>query len=998
MKVLIIQITDLHIKDGKDSHSINVQEMVKSLKLLGEVDDIAVVTSGDVAFCGKSQEYLSANGFLAALFKELKNQFNIGYVTHIVVPGNHDIDFNNVNRDFEEIEKAYKEKRIATMVNSDLKSMVDFFEFAAHYNCFSEDKMISKVTLKISDKAIGFVMVNTVPLSLLNGNNKDKGIHYLSNADLLKIDRLACDDLNVLVMHHSIEWMNQGVLDKLREIITKKYSLVLSGHEHINVNKNSSINDNQNVFFSQGYALNGKEQNGFSSFLVDFSANKMTPISYELLNNVYKEVRHNAMQLPNKVGGSFFINQNRLNDLTHDKDGEPYDDYYVFPDIEFEDHEQKEINSEIDGLESLCKLSANNKIIYIQGGKKTGKTALSNLLFRELSKKEMVPVLFVSSEINRKRINTVIEYMFNDLYLSNDETYMVFRQYDKNKKIAIIDEFEKINDKDAVELLNTLSESFGHIIVFSEKCVDIDVKRKAMDALTTDEKAISLAIKPFLYSKRKELISKVLDCLGKKDKKEIENINNLINAQIKFFDLSPEFIRNFIKQYEEQYRFQLSSGVNTFSVVFENSVKNRVIQNSKDIDPGLTLNILGNLAFFMHFSKKCEVTAQELCEVIDKYNQDYRQNVKELIFVDTMVKANLITENGNKYKFSDATIEAYFVARAINLKNSSEDVKDEILYMLNNMCFGINSDIILYLSLINNDARYISLIVEGARNHFRNQEQISFDTGNIEKLLQTSVSEKKQIPTKEEKKKRELEKNRQEENEIERVIQLVDEYDYTEEDLLKEENQILISFKYIEILCKLLPAFCFNMKVDQQDEIATLIYSCPNIFLYSVLHDINDNFDEFAEEIYKKTLDEKNNQSISIDRIKKLLSKLCIDLIWSVYNRVCSTCSTEQSIRTLNCFDYFGSSNYELMNLLMRCQCEDLSTFSKAAIELDKKSKNSLMKEFIRNIVWLYFLKNDFPIVGEAQALRDYFFEGNKIHKNLTVNMARNKYSEEKEN
>ena len=227
---------------------------------------------------------------------------------------------------------------------------------------------------------------------------------------------------------------------------------------------------------------------------------------------------------------------------------------------------------------------------------------------------------------------------------------------------------------------------------------------------------------------------------------------------------------------------------------------------------------------------------------------------------------------------------------------------------------------------------------------------------------------------------------------------MVDEYDYTEEDLLKEENQILISFKYIEILCKLLPAFCFNMKVDQQDEIATLIYSCPNIFLYSVLHDINDNFDEFAEEIYKKTLDEKNNQSISIDRIKKLLSKLCIDLIWSVYNRVCSTCSTEQSIRTLNCFDYFGSSNYELMNLLMRCQCEDLSTFSKAAIELDKKSKNSLMKEFIRNIVWLYFLKNDFPIVGEAQALRDYFFEGNKIHKNLTVNMARNKYSEEKEN
>ena len=132
--------------------------------------------------------------------------------------------------------------------------------------------------------------------------------------------------------------------------------------------------------------------------------------------------------------------------------------------MDFEDHEQKEINSTIDSLESLCKLVANNRIVYIQGGKKTGKTVLSNLLFRELSTKEMVPVLFIASDINRKRMNTVIEYMFNDLYLSNDETFMVFRQYDKNKKIAIIDEFEKINDKDAVELLNTLSESFGHII------------------------------------------------------------------------------------------------------------------------------------------------------------------------------------------------------------------------------------------------------------------------------------------------------------------------------------------------------------------------------------------------------------------------------------------------------------------------------------------------------------------------------------------------------
>ncbi len=996
MKILIIHITDLHIHNTEDVKAIDIKAIIESLKLLGSVDDVVLVSSGDIAFCGKKEEYDCAAHFYINFFKALSKAFNVNYINHIVVPGNHDIVFDNLSRGMSDIEKAYHEKKIGTIVSNDLKFMKDFFDFAQKNKCFKDDQIVSKITIKEGEKAIGFILLNTVPLSLLKSANEDKGIHYLSKSDLEKINRLAVDDINVLVMHHNVEWMNQNIKDELRMIIAQKYPLVLSGHEHLNVTENISINDSQNVYFSQGNALNGAASKGFSAFIIDLDSDEMMPYSFKCVNSVYTFQQNNTIKLPHKVAGRFTINPVRLKELSCNSSGEDYDKCYVFPQINYDDKESEERYTEIDNIDLLSQIVCENKKVYIHGEKKTGKTALSSLLLRDLSKKEMIPVLFVASEINHKRINTIIKNMFEDLYLVTDETYTNFLQYEKNNKIAIIDEFEKISTDDAYSLLEVLSGEFEHIVIFSEKKIDLDIKKKAKDSLNEEDKIVNLSLMPFLYSKRKELIGKVLNCLGNHDSKEVEKINNLINTQIKFFDLSPEFITDFIKQYEEQYQFQFASGVNTFSVVYENSVKNKVISNSKDVDPGLTLNILGNLAFYMHFSKKCDVDLSEISQVIQQYNSDYRQEVKVVTFIDTMIKANILAEQCNRYKFEDATIEAYFVARAINQKAASEDVTGEVEYMLKNMCFGINSDIILYLSLINSDARYLSLIVKGAKKHFENQEEFSFDSGNLDNLLKININEKTEIPTKEEKQKREHEKNRQEEEEIENVIQLVDEYDYTEEDLLKIENQLLISFKYIDILCKILPAFCYNMKAPQQDEVTALIYSTPNIFLYSALRDLNDNIEEFTDELMNEWVKNNPHETIKREDVSKILAKISVNMIWNLFYKVSSTCSNEQSIRALNSFEYKDNTNYELINLLMRCQCEDVGSFSKEAIDLDKKTKLPIAKSFIKNTVWNYFLKNDIYMIGEAQSLRDYFFENKESKRSLKMNMAKNKINDNK--
>lgn len=999
MKLLIVQITDLHIKNKDDEFDVDVSKLVQALKLVGDIDKVMLVAVGDIAFSGKREEYRCAGGLLIAICKKIREEFG-AQVEVCVVPGNHDINFDDLEQNFEILENSYRRKNVIQKSDEYIGHMSDYMFFSAKHRCFEKDKIIDKKVIKLGEKAVGFIMINTAPLSLLGGANGDKGFHYLSKENIRKIDRLAVDDVNVLVMHHNYEWFSQDIKNELRDIISRKYQMVLTGHEHYNIAENMKINDKLNVFCSQGYALHGAiEELGYSAFVINLDNNEMRPYSYLLKNGIYMQSIHEAISFPNKVAGKFVVNPKKLRELLCDSDGVKYESYFVFPEMVYEDQNtEDEIKKyACNDFESLLKIVSEKTSIIVSGGKKAGKTTLSRMLFDKLINNNYVPVLIAASDIDKKRISNVVKNMFEEQYIMEDETFDIFLQTEKTQKIAIIDEYDKLKENTAQELLGLLNELFGHVIIFSEEQVSVDVKRKVYDALLFKELPVQVSIKPFLYTKRRELIARILTNTGKYNKKEVEKINELINTQIKFFDLSPEFIINFINQYVNQYRFQFSSGINAFSVVYENSLKGKVIQHSEKIDPNVALQLLSNLAFYMHFRKKNVVELQEISEVIKQYNTDYRQKVKEIDFISAIIEAKILYEADNSYRFRDAATEAYFVARSINQKWSSGiDIRNEVNYMLDNLCFGINSDVVLFLSLINNDPRYLDIIIEGAKKHFEGMDEINFESGNIKRLTSSPISVKDNIPTKEEKEKRDMLRNIQEEETRESIVKLVDEYDYTEEDLLKIENQLLISFKYLEILCKTLPAFCYNLKVDVQDELASMIYKCPNMFLYSVLKDLNDDFEDISNELCEEINTNRGEGTVNVDIVRKMLEKMSLGLIYGVYNLVASTCSTEQSIEALNAFPYDINTNYKLMNLMMRKQCEGLSNFSKAAFELDDKNLDPVVRSFVKFTVREYFLKNDIYMKGEAQSLMDHFFKDSGNRKLIKTEMAKNKLKTER--
>lgn len=540
-----------------------------------------------------------------------------------------------------------------------------------------------------------------------------------------------------------------------------------------------------------------------------------------------------------------------------------------------------------------------------------------------------------------------------------------------------------------------LKQSIAQVIVFSEDKVNLNVRKQVVDALVYEE-TLTLKIKPFLYDRRKHLISNILQQSGKCHdvENETNKINNLINMQVKYFDLDPEFIISFVNQYEMDMNFKLAAGMNVFNVVYESNIRNNIILNSDSIDPTHVINILRELAYKMHFEKRNNIKIDEVGQVIEVYKQEYRQKVNIRTFLETVLRAKILIESDDELRFKDHTVVAYFVAQALNQKyNQGEDIENNLELLLKNLCFSINSDIILFLALITNNPKFINIIAEGARKHFEDQEELSFDRKNLMYILDTKLPVKDSFPDKEERKQREKDISKQEETiKLNEIIELVNEYDYTEKDLEKIENQVMISLKYIEVLSKSLPAFCQNMKVEQQDKLVDLIYRCPNKFLFSVLIEIGEDFEGYCNELHHEITalrKEKNADEISVNSVRKALEQMSSIFIVMLYQLVASTCANEQSILALNEFDYQNSTNYSLQNLMMAARIDDVNLFSQKAKKLDKQVDNNLSKTIIKYTVRDYFLRNNnVELYGEAQSLMDQFFK-NSASQEIRMNMAR---------
>jgi len=1013
MKALILHLSDMHFTaDGNTVSPDHLEQIPKALiEHKGQIKKCCVIVTGDIAHSGKQKEYAHATDFLNTLIPRLRLALGLdGYVDFIAIPGNHDLDYTLGTRDQNAMQGYFEAGTPSSeLLQKEKIFLGEYSVFAKHRKIHNSDdlNLLSRKIFKLDNIAIKFNLINSAMFSSLDN---DKGWHYLPES---LIDKLFITDADIkegveiafTAMHHHYEWFHESIKIKLERALFSGTSILFLGHEHIPSSKNSILNGDHSISIIAGGILsdNKTAASSFNSIIIDTESNNYTL-------NTYNWDERKKIYVPKKTTLKLHKKKATYHKLYPDLEfynwilqdekhaiTTSFLDYYVFPRLRIDNPtsylsgEDKEI-CDFDGFSSLLEKS---RCIVIKGDDNAGKTAFLKYIYSQLSKTKII-LFFDAEEIKEKKIKNIVKITFNSQIATDDASFALFMQTEKSEKIALIDNVGNIK-KDALDkLLKELNSHFSCIIMTTKREWEFDVIEFAKSEFESRNDCITYRLTSFYSDKREVLVENI--CKSKLEIADMNNIDltiNLVNKSLKsmlpFICSNPNTLIQYIDFFINMSVIGKTNKDNIFGAVFENDIINSLRKNVKDTQIDMSLILLEEIAFHIHVNKKYPISLDDFKKIVENYNSEYGASVKPQNFFDQLDKSKIMKYVNQNWevKFCNKNYLAFFVARRINRQINAGEGLINFQAILTNICFGINSDIIMFLSYLTQNIRILSMIYDQIIDSFKMWKEFNISEANIKFLSSFSALPSVTPPENSQKKEfKEMKLRTEMALDDESIIETTDIYDYDEADLEKLTNQLLKAIKYTEIIAKSLPNFAHMLKKDIKQQFINVIYEMPNKIFYQLLHELDKNYDEIASDLLK-FFSENNKQIKSRDEIDRFMVLVSIAIMLSLYDFVAS-CSVDDN--TINILDeYYDKTNFnhEIQNLIMYENLGNADSFIKKAENLSK-SKNPLVQHCVQKIVKLFLLRHDDIETSKELLLRDKFFDSSQRKAILVEKIKRN--------
>lgn len=972
--------------------------MVNGLRQIDKFDECVLVFSGDIVQSGEINQYKVAEYFIGTLIKQIKEKYlpNKRIFT-LMVPGNHDNLAADPKRGIEELKGYYSSERgIDAKFYDELSQLDDFYTFAKRNLCYTKGKVVDVRKLTFGKFTVKVNLINSAPFSLLCDGNEDKGLHYIPQREIDKLDFVCRENYTLSIIHHSPEWFSDGSKQALYNKLYETSDLIFVGHEHFPLSQNKTVNAKHTVDVSSGIALYGtKTEHGFNTLILDTEQHKLIGHKFVYNGSIYKptqNLKNDNVRFRGKY--KFTHTQEFKYCLESDVDeraGERYLDYFVFPSLEAKSINDDMKNYSVSTEEKFMELFALKKKISIEGSTKSGKTILAKYLCRMLVE-NYVPIYLEEESFSPKDNLKIIKYAFANQYGENAD-FDEFIQFAKDKKVLIVDGYDKISKEKWQSFIEDSEDKFDHFIFFGGIDWNLNIKEKTLEELS-ENKIFYMRICPFYYAKREMLIEKI--CSNFQERKitdiaeKTRKINEDITDQIRYFQLNPDFIHQYVDYYLSFSYTKTQKESNVFSKVFEANITFRLAKHAGEENVDEIMIALDFVAHYIHFNKKYPLPTEEFESVVETYNSEYDNDIKPKFVYNAAIKANIIRENPDKFgiEFCDENLLAYFTALHLNRIFNEGKGEEELKYILDNICFQPNGDIILFLSYITSNIQILNPIMDSLITHMKEWDELSIDSDNIGYLSKISTDIKPKLPDSKEKKQIKEEKSTIEKEIVENHRQNPESlYSYDESKVNSFGNKISKSISYLELVAKILPSFRHILKGDQKQWVVDILYRYPNKLLYFMLKDIDENYDRIINDILDSAPRTRKGKLITRDMITKELQNQSIAYILSIYDFVASTSVNGKTIDDLNKFDYGNNTNYMIQNIMME---ENAGNFHEMAVKAEALNKNATLgitKQMVMLVVRKYFLCHDISLVGEAQHVIDVFFGENEVQKKV-IRMA----------
>jgi predicted MPP superfamily phosphohydrolase len=239
MKVRWLHISDFHFRGGDPYDSDVVLgalvSSVEKFRKSGRRPDLIFAT-GDIADRGQDEEYAVATRFFNALLAAA----DIKKERLFIIPGNHDVDrelgyslLRTLDSN-EAAQKYFKPKVPKPHISQKQRAFCNWYgEYFSGIRSFQTDSTCGSVeSVTIGDFKVGILPINS---ALFCQDDNDHGKLWIGrrciDAALAELDDLKTD-VNIALVHHPLQWLNDDESGYIRATLATKVDLVLRGHLH----------------------------------------------------------------------------------------------------------------------------------------------------------------------------------------------------------------------------------------------------------------------------------------------------------------------------------------------------------------------------------------------------------------------------------------------------------------------------------------------------------------------------------------------------------------------------------------------------------------------------------------------------------------------------------------------------------------------------------------------------------------------------------------------
>lgn len=976
MKVGLLHFSDLHISSNKDYSRIDFESRLDFIndKIFDDITDFVLIISGDLSASGKYEEYTFIGKMIDSLKNRIREKCNKD-LRIIATPGNHDLFFSQ--QEYNELKK--KTSFDCDYINDENDETLRFNNYKNFCNSYRipfGDYVRNCSVPFLDEFSIEFVLINSSYYSRFN--NVDYGKHFIPSEYLRQIGKPTLADVKIGVIHHTLPWFEPETKMSLSNMIKDNIQVMFIGHEHnFEIQDSKSKKEGFEVINVNGGAFYEKANNSsvFNACILDSNSGLFTVYKANW-NNIRKIYEFSKIEAKNinlsKGNKNFIISPEKRKELYNVVENRNIDTFYIFPTVKqyIKSRNGKYKDVEIGEAAKFLEIICNKKIVEISGKSHNGKTALAKYLFSYYYKKTIKCPLIMDAldfqdkeKIEKWEKNTIISFYGSDKYTEYD-------RLSSEKKILIIDNFHLIKKSDSVcDFIKELLKRYSQIIIIQDKKNEGSLSDELNAIVDADDEKVSFEILSLKPKQRKELIYKV--CHNEKLYASESNILTITNDIEMFLRSQPSFIKFdpvlIMKLASKYINSDDRSKIDVFHDVFSKSLDDNVKMGFPD-DELLGETLLSSIAFKLYCMKEYPFKRSVIEEVIDSYNDQYGDKLDYDDIYSKILKTGIIKKSiENKLIFESNNHLSYYIAKEVQrLKNEEKDFK---IYeeLIKDISTGINGDIILYLSLLDNDVNEGFKILNASKSNLNNVELLKTTD-----LYSSNISIKVIDDQETEDKRHANEERKNEKHEEKELIELEKVNFFSPEERTPEQQQISNAFSYLELNCKLFSNFYRRLKKDKKSEVLEVLYSQCNQILYLVIKPFVDDFDEIKSNVVSYIIE--NDPEMSKEKAEKILDDLFIYMEYStilgVYNTVSIYSSSKKNIDSLINYDYDTTNELlKILNLFFIQRKNDKEFFYDKVKEYYRNTKNTIIKNLIRGLFNKYLIFNKKKIEDEEKSV-----------------------------